>query len=93
MADEEFGRRVPFAFLEDIKNRFKSAYGNRGKTAMAYAMNEEFGKVLKKQMASGFSLYCTTTAATTWRGANCSDERIIINIHSCAGLLLEQPEC
>jgi len=52
MADEEFGRRVPFAFLEDIKNRFKSLYGNKGKTAMAYAMNEEFSKVLKKQMVS-----------------------------------------
>lgn len=52
MADEEFGRRVPFAFLEDIKGRFKSTFGNRGKTAMAYAMNEEFSKVLKKQMVS-----------------------------------------
>lgn len=26
MADEAFGRRIPFAFLEDIKNRFKAAY-------------------------------------------------------------------
>ena len=28
MADEAFGRRIPFAFLEDIKNRFKAAYLN-----------------------------------------------------------------
>jgi len=50
MADEDFGRRIPFAFLEDIKNRFKTAYGTKGKTAMAYAMNDEFSKVLKRQM-------------------------------------------
>lgn len=26
MADEAFARRLSFAFLEDIKNRFKAAY-------------------------------------------------------------------
>jgi len=50
MADEEFGRRVPFAFLEDIKNRFFSTYGDRGKTAMAFQMNEDFSRILKSQM-------------------------------------------
>jgi len=50
MADEEFGRRVPFAFLEDIKNRFKSAYGDRGKSALAYGMNADFSRVLQNQM-------------------------------------------
>jgi vesicle-associated membrane protein 7 len=42
MADEEFGRRMPFAYLEDIKNRFKATYADRGKTALAYGMNEDF---------------------------------------------------
>jgi len=50
MADEEFGRRVPFAFLEDIKNRFKAAYGDRGRTALAYGMNADFSRVLQNQM-------------------------------------------
>jgi len=50
MADEEFGRRIPFAFLDDIKNRFKASYAVQSKTAMAYSMNGEFSKVLKKQM-------------------------------------------
>jgi len=50
MADEEFGRRIPFAFLDDIKNRFIATYGNRGRSALAYAMNEEFSRVLQKQM-------------------------------------------
>eukprot|EP00163_Fabomonas_tropica_P027286 TRINITY_DN5210_c0_g1_i5.p1 TRINITY_DN5210_c0_g1~~TRINITY_DN5210_c0_g1_i5.p1 ORF type:complete len:261 (+),score=73.83 TRINITY_DN5210_c0_g1_i5:488-1270(+) len=50
MADEEFGRRLPFAFLDDIKNRFKSSYGARASTALAYGMNEDFKRVLQKQM-------------------------------------------
>lgn len=27
MADDAMGRRIPFAFLEDIRTRFKSTYG------------------------------------------------------------------
>jgi vesicle-associated membrane protein 7 len=29
MADEEFGRRIPFAFLEDVKSNFKAQYGDK----------------------------------------------------------------
>jgi len=50
MADEEFGRRVPFAFLEDISKRFKTAYGERARTAMAYAFDDDFKPVLARQM-------------------------------------------
>lgn len=50
MADEEFGRRVPFAFLEDIKGRWINSYGDRGQTALAYQMNEDFMRILQKQM-------------------------------------------
>jgi len=50
LADEEFGRRIAFAFLEDIKNRFKATYGDRGKTALAYGMNADFSRVLQNQM-------------------------------------------
>jgi len=50
MADEEFGRRIPFAFLEDIKNRFRATYGDRGRTALAYGMNADFSRVLQNQM-------------------------------------------
>jgi len=50
MADEEFGRRIPFAFLEDLKERFKATYADRGKSALAYAMNEDFSKIMKSVM-------------------------------------------
>ncbi|ONK60201.1 uncharacterized protein A4U43_C08F15460 [Asparagus officinalis] len=50
MADESAGRRIPFAFLEDIHGRFIKLYGRACHTALAYAMNEEFSRVLSQQM-------------------------------------------
>ena len=50
MADDSFGRRIPFAFLQDIKERFLATYSKeRANTAMPYGMNE-FAKVIGKQM-------------------------------------------
>jgi len=43
-------RRVPYAFLEDVKDRFKATYGEAARTAIAFAMNEEFGRTLQAQM-------------------------------------------
>jgi len=50
MAPETFGRRLPFAFLDDIKGRFKSTYGTKGSTAVAYTMQSDFSRILQKQM-------------------------------------------
>jgi len=49
MADSQ-ERRIPFAFLEDIKNRFKYTYGDRARNAIAFQMNDDFGRELQKQM-------------------------------------------
>lgn len=50
MADDDFGRRIPFSFLQDIKQRFLAAYSkDRIETALAFGMNE-FSKVIAKQM-------------------------------------------
>ena len=35
MSDEGMGRRVPFAFLEEIRSRFTQAYGSAALTALA----------------------------------------------------------
>ena len=43
-------RRVPYAFLDDVKERFKAQYGEAARTAIAFAMNEEFGRTLQSQM-------------------------------------------
>ncbi|GJN29518.1 hypothetical protein PR202_gb17744 [Eleusine coracana subsp. coracana] len=50
MADDAAGRRIPFAFLEDIHGRFVKTYGRAALTALAYAMNDEFSRVLSQQM-------------------------------------------
>lgn len=49
MAESSFGRRVPFMFLEDIMSKWADSYGDRGMTALAYGMNEDFSRVLQKQ--------------------------------------------
>lgn len=50
MCDDMSKRRIPFGFLEDIKQRFKATYGDKAYTAIAFAMNEDFGRTLQKQI-------------------------------------------
>eukprot|EP01130_Rhizamoeba_saxonica_P000212 TRINITY_DN10200_c0_g1_i1.p1 TRINITY_DN10200_c0_g1~~TRINITY_DN10200_c0_g1_i1.p1 ORF type:complete len:244 (-),score=53.38 TRINITY_DN10200_c0_g1_i1:31-762(-) len=50
MADEEFGKRIPFAFLNDIKQRWRASYGDRGRNAIPHQMQADFGRVLQRQM-------------------------------------------
>ncbi|KAG6587880.1 vesicle-associated membrane protein 711-like [Cucurbita moschata] len=50
MADEASGRRIPFAFLEDIHHRFVKTYARTILSAPAYAMNDEFSRILSQQM-------------------------------------------
>ncbi|XP_019464688.1 PREDICTED: vesicle-associated membrane protein 711-like isoform X1 [Lupinus angustifolius] len=50
MADHAFGRTVPFAFLEDIHQKFVKTYGRAIISAPGYAMNEEFSRVLSQQI-------------------------------------------
>lgn len=43
MSDEKNKHRIPFAFLEDIKDRFLRQFGLEGaQQAIAFAMNEDF---------------------------------------------------
>ncbi|GAB4824651.1 hypothetical protein Ancab_007523 [Ancistrocladus abbreviatus] len=50
MANDAFGRRIPFSYLEDIHMRFMKNYGRVAQYAPAYAMNDEFSRVLHQQM-------------------------------------------
>ncbi|KAJ3110369.1 Vesicle-associated membrane protein [Phlyctochytrium bullatum] len=49
LTDDTFGRRIPFAFLEDISRRFESLYAERAQTAIAYGLNE-FSRTIASQM-------------------------------------------
>ncbi|MEW5303827.1 MAG: hypothetical protein WDW36_006481 [Sanguina aurantia] len=61
MAEESFGRRIPFAFLEDIKAKFSSLYGEAALLAVAYEYNSEFSRVLQERM----TYYSSDPAADT----------------------------
>ncbi|BBN16565.1 vesicle-associated membrane protein 7 [Marchantia polymorpha subsp. ruderalis] len=51
VADEDFGRQIPFAFLERVKEDFKRRYGGgRADTAIAHSLDKEFGSKLKEHM-------------------------------------------
>ncbi|GIY58814.1 vesicle-associated membrane protein 7 [Caerostris darwini] len=50
ITDDDFDRSHAFGFLNETKRRFKSAYGARALTALPYAMNSEFSRILASQM-------------------------------------------
>lgn len=50
MADDASGRRIPFAFLEDVHQRFVKTYGRAIHSAAPYAMNDDFSRILAQQM-------------------------------------------
>lgn len=50
MSDQEFSRGLAFQYLTDIKQRFQQQYGERAKTAIAFAFNADFSHVLQSQM-------------------------------------------
>lgn len=44
VADEDFGRQIPFAFLDRVKEDFRRRYGGgRADTAIAHSLDKEFG--------------------------------------------------
>ena len=45
------GRRIPFAFLADIKDKFLSAHKEAGQSAMAYQLDAAFKPYLRDRMA------------------------------------------
>ena len=58
---QSFGRRIPFGFLEDIRQRFMAAYSGSCKAAVAYEYNTEFSRVLAERLR----FFATDPAADT----------------------------
>lgn len=50
ITDDDFERSRAFLYLNEIKRRFQTAYGERAKTALPFAMNSEFSRILAAQM-------------------------------------------
>ena len=76
--------RIPFAFLEDIHHKFVKTYGRAIHSASAYAMNDEFSRVLSQQM-DHFSNDPNADRLNRLKGemsqVQCSN--IIVFIHHC----------
>ena len=51
MSDEKNRHRVPFAFLQEIKDLFTNKYGPElPQRAIAFSLNEEFSRVIMDRM-------------------------------------------
>jgi vesicle-associated membrane protein 7 len=51
MSDELNKHRIPYAFLQDMKERFASRYGvEEPLSAIAFVYNEEFSRVIQERM-------------------------------------------
>lgn len=50
VADEAYGRNIPFKFLEIVKDDFSKTWGTKASTAAAYSLNTTYGKKLKEHM-------------------------------------------
>ncbi|KAK9867853.1 hypothetical protein WJX84_009201 [Apatococcus fuscideae] len=54
VADEGYGRQIPFAFLDKCKEEFLSKFGEKSRQATAHSLDKTFGPRLKYHMD-----YCT----------------------------------
>lgn len=77
MSEEGFGRRIPYAFLEDVKNKFVANYGTAAMNAVAYEYNTEFSRVLQQQM-DYFSNDPNADAITRVRGGIAEVKNVMI---------------
>jgi vesicle-associated membrane protein 72 len=50
VADEAYGRQIPFAFLERVRDEFEEKFSEKGQTAAAHSLDRSFGPRLKSHM-------------------------------------------
>ena len=43
VADEAYGRQIPFAFLERVRDEFEEKYAEKARTAPALSLDRTFG--------------------------------------------------
>mmetsp|Transcript_30779 Transcript_30779/g.68203 ORF Transcript_30779/g.68203 Transcript_30779/m.68203 type:complete len:253 (+) Transcript_30779:119-877(+) len=50
VADEAYGRQIPFAFLERVRDEFEEKYADKARMAPAHSLDRTFGQRLKSHM-------------------------------------------
>jgi len=88
IADDKIGRRIPFAFLDDIQKRWRTQYGDKGKGAQSMQMQLEFSRILKQQM----DYYSNDTNADRIREVNAKMDEVKGNVKMGIEKLLERGE-
>lgn len=58
VADEAAGKRVPFAFLEEVQRDFGARFGARAAEAAAYELSADYSPVLKQARPGVAGLSC-----------------------------------
>ena len=43
VADEAYGRQIPFAFLERVRDEFEEKFAEKGQTSPAHSLDRTFG--------------------------------------------------
>lgn len=52
MSDENMKRRLTFAYLEDIKKRWRDRFASVEGTALAFSLNDLFSPIMKERIVS-----------------------------------------
>lgn len=50
ISDDEFPRQRAFLYLSEIKQKFLATYGLTAATALPYAMNTDFSRIMATEM-------------------------------------------
>eukprot|EP01125_Pyxidicula_operculata_P005954 TRINITY_DN2078_c2_g1_i1.p1 TRINITY_DN2078_c2_g1~~TRINITY_DN2078_c2_g1_i1.p1 ORF type:complete len:382 (+),score=113.94 TRINITY_DN2078_c2_g1_i1:20-1165(+) len=72
VAKEGFPTHISYGFLDDIQLLWRNKYGSKGTEAIAFAMNDEFSRILKTKM----DFYSNDTSADKVRAINAQLEEV-----------------
>lgn len=50
VADDAYGRQIPFAFLERVRDEFEEKFADKGRASPAHSLDRTFGPRLKSHM-------------------------------------------
>jgi hypothetical protein len=73
VADEAFGRQIPYAFLDRVSEEFMAKHAKQGKTAGAHSLDRVFGPKLKQHMVCLAGQQACRNLRTSSELANCSE--------------------
>lgn len=67
VADEAYGRTIPFAYLERVRDEFQEKWAHQARTALAQSLDSSFGYVCRRGSSTAQCLagQCHTRSLVT----------------------------